>query len=105
MPVLDEFLTVRSSGGATIGVVTKGVDVETTLRVGVVSFNLVGDRGRAGFGTLLKSNNALHGTLTSENSNCTIQPKLAYIYFQIARTNVLHIANQGHQGTMTIQVV
>jgi len=30
-------LTVRASGGAAVGVVTKGVNVHTTLSVGVVA--------------------------------------------------------------------
>ncbi|KAH8711077.1 hypothetical protein HC256_007906 [Beauveria bassiana] len=45
---------VRASRGAAVGVVTKGVDVEAALRVGVVARDVPGDGGGSRLGLLLK---------------------------------------------------
>jgi hypothetical protein len=62
---------MRSSRGAAVGVVTKGVDVEATLRVGVVAGDVVGDGGRGTLRGLLEDDGAANLGVTSDNSNCT----------------------------------
>ena len=65
---------MRTSGCATVGVVTKGVDVEATLGVGVVAGQVPADGGRVGLGSLLEGNGAGDLRVTSENSDCSIRP-------------------------------
>jgi hypothetical protein len=61
---------VGASGGAAVGVVTKLVNVETTLSVGVVTGNVPGDSGRATLGFLLEGDGTGDLSVTTENSNC-----------------------------------
>lgn len=56
--------------GAAVGVVTKGVDVEATLGVGVVAGNVPGDGGGRGLALLLEGDGAGDLGVTTENSNC-----------------------------------
>jgi hypothetical protein len=64
------YLTVRTSRGAAVGVVTKGVDVETTLGVGVLAAEVVGDGGGRALGVLLEGDGTLDVRVTAEDSNC-----------------------------------
>jgi hypothetical protein len=60
---------VRTSGGATVGVVTELVDVETSLGVGVhvLDFTRDGDRTAGGF--LGEGDDTLDGGVSLENSD------------------------------------
>jgi len=60
---------VGTSRGATVGVVTKGVDVEATLGVGVVASDVVGDGGGRRLGLLLEDNGTRDLGVTTEDSN------------------------------------
>ena len=50
--------TVRTSRGTAVGVVAELVDVHSSLGVGVVAGNVVGDGGGRGLGVLLKAHDA-----------------------------------------------
>lgn len=60
---------MRASGGAAVGVVTKGVNVEATLGVGVVALQVPGDSGGLGLGSLLEGDSAGDLGVTTENSD------------------------------------
>lgn len=62
-------LTVGTSGGAAVGVVTELVDVETTLSVGVVAGNVPGDGGGVRLVGLLEGNSTGDLRVTTDNSN------------------------------------
>ena len=62
-------LTVGSCGGATIGIVTKLVDVHAALSIGVVASDIPRDGGRGGLRLLLESNSAGNLRVTSDDSN------------------------------------
>lgn len=62
-------LTVGTGGGATVGVVTELVDVETTLSVGVVASNVPGDGGGVRLVGLLEGNSTGDLRVTTDNSN------------------------------------
>lgn len=64
-------LTVRAGGGAAVGVVTKGVDVEAALGVGVVASDVVGDGGGRGLGLLLEDDGTGDLGVTTEDGNCS----------------------------------
>lgn len=61
--------TVRAGRGAAVGVVTKGVNVEAALGVGVVAGNVPGDGGGSGLGLLLEDDGAVDLAVTTENGN------------------------------------
>lgn len=61
--------TVRAGRGAAVGVVTKGVDVETTLRVGIVASDIPSDGCGRRLRLLLEDDGATNLGVTSENSN------------------------------------
>ena len=61
---------MRTSTGATIGVVTESVDVHATLGVGVVAGDVPGDLGVGGLGGLLEGDGALDVGVTTDNSDC-----------------------------------
>jgi hypothetical protein len=63
-------LTVRAGRGAAVGVVAKGVDVETALGVGVVAADVPGDGGRGRLGLLLEDDGAGDLGVTTEDGNC-----------------------------------
>lgn len=67
--VLAEGVEVRAGRGAAVGVVTKGVDVETTLRVGVVAGDVVGDGGRGTLRSLLEDDGAGDLGVSSKNAD------------------------------------
>lgn len=58
---------VRSGRGAAVGVVTKGVDVEAALGVGVVAGNVPADGGGSRLGLLLKGDGAGNLGVTTED--------------------------------------
>jgi hypothetical protein len=66
---LDDELTVRTSGCATVGVVTELVDVDATLSVGVVASDIPCDGGWGGLGGLLEGNSSGDLRVTSDGSN------------------------------------
>lgn len=61
---------MRSGGGAAVGVVTEGVDVEASLGVGVVASDVPGDLGRGGLVLLLEGNGTGDLGVTTDDSNC-----------------------------------
>ena len=63
-------LTVGTSGGATVGVVTELVNVEGTLSVGVVAGDVPADGGGSGLGSLLEGDGTGDLGVTTEDSNC-----------------------------------
>lgn len=60
---------MRAGGGAAVGVVAEGVDVEATLGVGVVAGEIPGDGGRVGLGGLLEGDGSGNLRVTPENSD------------------------------------
>jgi hypothetical protein len=63
-------LTVRAGGSAAIGVVTEGVNVHTTLSVGVVAGDVPGDGGVSTFGGLLEGDGTGDLRVSTEDGNC-----------------------------------
>lgn len=63
-------LTVRTGRGAAVGVVAKGVNVESALGVGVVAADVPGDGGRGRLGLLLEDDGAGDLGVTTEDGNC-----------------------------------
>jgi hypothetical protein len=60
---------VRASGGAAVGVVTEGVDVESSLGVGIVASDVPGDGSRGRLGLLLEDDGTGDLGVTSENAH------------------------------------
>ena len=69
---LAKWVEVRTSRSATVGVVTKGVDVETSQGIGRVTGDVPADSGWSGLGLLLESNRTGNGLVSSKNSNCKV---------------------------------
>lgn len=65
----DSELTVRTSRGASVGVVTKGVDVHATLGVGIMASNVPGDGGGVRLGSLLEGNSTGDLGVTTDDAN------------------------------------
>lgn len=63
---------MRTSAGAAVGVVTKGVDVHATLGVGIVARDVPGDGGLGALGGLVEGDGALDVGVTTENSDCEV---------------------------------
>lgn len=63
-------LTVRTSGSASVGVITEGVDVKSSFGVGIVTGDVPGDGGRGRFGLLLEDDGAGDLRVTAENAHC-----------------------------------
>jgi hypothetical protein len=61
---------VRSSAGASVGVVAKSVDVHATLSVGVVAGNVPCDLGGRGLVLLLEGDGALDVGVSTEDGDC-----------------------------------
>lgn len=74
--VLLERVEVRTSGSASIGVVTKLVDVESTQSVGVVSGNLPGDGGVVVLSLLLEGDQTLDVGVSTKYSDCVSNASL-----------------------------
>lgn len=62
-------LTVRTSAGAAVRVVTKGVNVHAALGVGVVAGDVPCDGGLGALGGLLEGHGALDIGVSTENSD------------------------------------
>ena len=60
---------MRTSRCATVGVVTKLMDVHATLSIGVVAGDVVGDGGRRGLGRLFEGHLACDFRVSPENSD------------------------------------
>ena len=60
---------VRTSGSASVGVITEGVDVESSFGVGIVTGDVPGDGGRGRFGLLLEDDGAGDLRVTAENAH------------------------------------
>lgn len=67
-----------ASRGAAVGVVTKGVDVEAALGIGVVAGNIPGDDGRGALALLLEDDGAGHLRVTTEDADCRVDTKISY---------------------------
>lgn len=61
---------MRAGGGAAVGVVTEGVDMEATLGVGVVASDVPGDGGGSGLGGLLEGDGSSDLGVTTDDGNC-----------------------------------
>ena len=68
-PNQTETLTVRTGRGAAVGVVTKGVDMEATLGVGVVALDVPGDGGGRVLVGLLEGDGARDLGVTTEDAD------------------------------------
>lgn len=62
---LSERVEMRSGRGASVAVVTKFVDVHSTLGVGVIASNIVGDGGRRRLALLSESNGSRHSGVST----------------------------------------
>lgn len=60
---------MRTGRGATVGVVTKGVDVHATLGIGIVARDVPRDLGGSGLGLLLEDESS--GDLESPRTTAT----------------------------------
>jgi hypothetical protein len=60
---------MRTCGCAAVCVVTKSVDVNATLSIGIVASDIPRDGGRGGLRLLLESNSAGNLRVTSDDSN------------------------------------
>jgi len=67
--LLAKWVEVRTSRGATVGVVTKSVDVETSQSIGVVTSDLPRDGGWVRLGGLLKVDDTTDGFFSSKDGN------------------------------------
>jgi hypothetical protein len=67
--VLAMGVEMGASRGAAVGVVTKGVDVEAALGIGVVAGNIPGDDGRGALALLLEDDGAGHLGVTTEDAD------------------------------------
>lgn len=61
---------VRASGSASVGVITEGVDVESSFGVGIVTSDVPGDGGGSRLGLLLEDDGAGDLGVTTENAHC-----------------------------------
>lgn len=60
---------MRTGGCAAVRVVTKLMDVNTTLSVGVIASDIPRDGGGGGLGVLLEGNSASDLRVTSDDGN------------------------------------
>lgn len=89
---------MRSSRSAAIGVVAKGVNVETTLSIGVVAGDVPSDGSGSRLRLLLEGDGTANLGVTSENGNC----KAASIVSRCIHLDVSldsWTGTEGHQGT------
>lgn len=63
---------MRAGRGATVGVITKGVDVHATLSIGIVARNVPGDSGGVRLGGLFKGDSAGDLGVTTDDANYII---------------------------------
>lgn len=69
------WVEMRTSRDATVGVVSKLVNVETTLGVWIVAGDVPGDDGVGVLGGLLESDGALDVGVTTKNCDCRDERK------------------------------
>jgi hypothetical protein len=67
---LKLLLTVGSSGGAAVGIVTELMDVHATLSAGIVTSDIPRDGGGRGLRVLLESDGSSDLGVTSDLCNC-----------------------------------
>lgn len=67
--VLAKWVEVGTGRGATVGVVTEGVDVETSQGVWLIASDVPRDDSWVGFGGLLESDHATDSLVSSKNGN------------------------------------
>lgn len=60
---------MRASGRAAVGVVAKLVDMNSSLGIGVVAGDVIGDGGGCGLGALLKGYGARDFRVSSEDGD------------------------------------
>jgi hypothetical protein len=60
---------VRAGGSAAVGVITEGVDVESSLGVGIVTGDVPGDGSRSRLGLLLEDDGTGDLGVTTENAH------------------------------------
>ena len=70
---------MRAGGGAAVGVVTEGVDVNATLSIGVVAGDVPCDLRRGRLGGLLEGNGTGDLGVTTDDCDCR-QTASAYCY-------------------------
>lgn len=63
------WVEVWAGGSAAVGVVTKLVNMHSTLGIGVIALDVVRDDSRGGLGLLGKSHGASDTRVTTENGN------------------------------------
>jgi hypothetical protein len=66
---IEDGLTVGSSGGAAVGVVTKLMDVHATLSIGVVASDIPCDGSWGGLRVLFEGDGSSDLRITSDGSN------------------------------------
>ncbi len=81
-------LTVGASGGAAVGVVTKGVDVEAALGAGVVAGDVPSDGGRSRLGLLLEGDGSGDLGVTTNDSKYT-EPTCQHSVFLLPHLDAL----------------
>ena len=65
-------LTVRTGGGTSISVVSKLMNVHSTLSGGITALDIVGDSCRRRLGRLLEGHGTTDILITAEHSNCEL---------------------------------
>jgi hypothetical protein len=91
-------LTVRSGRGAAVGVVAKGVNVESTLSIGVVASDIPGDGSGSRLRLLLENDGAANLGVASENRNCRRNKALVHDPWDLLLARKI----ASHQGTVEI---
>lgn len=67
--VLLEWVEVRSRRSTSVSVVPKLVNVHSTLRVGIVAGDLIGDDGRRRLALLSEDDSSTHIGVSADNSD------------------------------------
>jgi len=68
---------VRAGRRAAVCVIAKGVNVHTTLSIGIVARDVEGDGGGIGLRGLLESDSALNVGVTAENCDYTLRETMS----------------------------
>lgn len=76
---LGKRVEVGTSGSASVGVVTKSVNVESSQGVGVITGDLPGDGGWLGRGGLLERHDTGNALVTSDNCNCFVLVHVGFV--------------------------
>lgn len=80
---------MRAGRGATVGVVTKGVDVHATLSIGIVATNIPRDGGGVRLGGLLEGDSAGDLGVTTDDANYMPSRKKCQPAVRVRGVNVL----------------